>query len=91
MLVPSGLGGDQHVRGFDVSVDQAALMCCVECACRLAQERERAFRLERSRGLEECVEVGAFDVAHGDVKLAAVFARIVNGNDVGVVDRCGDA
>ena len=52
----------------------------------------RALRsgVERALALEHRLEVAALDVAHGQVELSVVLARLVDGNDVRVVERRGE-
>ena len=69
MLVAPGLSGDEHVPGFDVAVDEVALMGRAELVRGLAQQRKRPLGLQRPLLLEQRGELGAADVAHGDVEL----------------------
>ena len=81
---------EQHVRGLDISVYEAAFMRGVE--------RVRDLRADRDRPLgsgwvlaQELPEISSFDVAHGDEQLPRHLARVVDGNDVRVVDRGSEA
>ena len=80
---------DQDVRRLDVAVDEIPLVRGVERARGLLEDEERASALERAPSRLERLQVGALDVAHRDVELAFRVARVVDRDDVRVVDLRG--
>ena len=79
---------EEDVRGLHVPVQQTAGVRGVERAADLPHHRERPRHRERAFALEELLEV-ALDVAHGDVEDAVLVARVVDRDDVRVVERRG--
>ena len=84
------VGRDEDVRGLDVAVDEPERMRRVQGGCDLTRDRDGCFLRQRSLR-EQLLELGAVDVAHGDVQLAGDLAGVVDRDDVRVVDRCGQA
>jgi hypothetical protein len=84
------LGGparDQHVGGLDVAVEEPARVGEVERRADLRDDARGARGLEPPVARDQRLQVGALDPAHGDVELAVLLARVVDGDDVGVVER----
>ena len=82
----TALVGQEQVGGLDVAMDEAGGVGGVEGAGDLGQQVGRQARVERP-SLEPIVEVGALDVAHGQERGALGLTGLVDGDDVGVVDR----
>ena len=81
---------DEDVRRLDVPVDEPAVVRRVERARDLLQQVERLPEPERPLLLQQRAQVDALDVAHGDVEEAVRLARVVDRDDVRVVERGGD-
>ena len=79
--------GDEHVRRLDVAVHEASRMSGVERLADLGEERDGSRRIERALGLQQGAEICALDVAHGDVEDAPRLPRVVDRDDVWMVDR----
>ena len=80
---------DQDVRRLDVAVHEIALVCRVERACGLLEDVERSTDVERAFTLDQRLQVSALDIAHRDEELTVRVARVVDRDDVRVVDlRC---
>ena len=84
-------GRDQDVGGLDVPVDEAARMGGIEGVSDTRQEAHDPAWSEGPLAADEGIEVGAFDVAHGQEQLAVGLAGFEDGHDIGVVDRRGKA
>ena len=77
----------EGIGRLDVAVDETVLVGGIQRGGELRHQRERALGRERPLGREQPLEVDAVDVAHRDEELAAGLARLVDGDDAGVVDR----
>ncbi len=84
---------EQDVPGFHVAMDQPGVVCGVQRRRRLptisATARPGSSRVSLS---QQALEVGALDVPHRDVQDAVGLARVVDRDDVGMVEarrRCG--
>ena len=75
------VGVEQDVGRLDVSVDEPALVCGIECSRHLARDPDRPLGLEWPLVTQEPLQVAPFHVAHCQVQLAIDFARVVNGHD----------
>ena len=89
MLATAGLR-DQDVGRLDVAVDEILLVRRVERLGDLGEELDRSLGGERTVLGNELREVVALDVAHGEEEDTAIFARLVDGDDVGMVERGRD-
>jgi hypothetical protein len=81
---------DQHVRGLDVAVDQPLRVGRVERGGDLAADVERAVGAQPALAAQDAREVGALDVLHRQVQQAVLLARVVDGDDVRMLQRGGD-
>ena len=92
--VRRGRGGaaaiDQHVAGLDISVDQADRVCGVERAGELLDDPDRDWGGEPALGADQRLQVAAGDVAHRDVVDAVDLARVVDREDVRMVEARGE-
>ena len=80
---------DEHVARLDVAVDEAAPMGRIQRLRDPAEDRERVLGSEHAFAPKDRLEVAPFDVAHGQVQLPALLARLVDRHDVRVVERRG--
>ncbi len=83
------VGGNQHVRGFDVAMDHVALAGVLQGLGDLVGVAEGFFQRQRSARLDEVANVDAVDVLEDDVVDAAIFADVVHAGDVVVVEPGG--
>jgi hypothetical protein len=84
------LGGQQDVGGLDVAVDEAGAVRRVERRPDLADDPRRTLGRKPALAAHQAADVVAGDVAHRDVRDAVLLARVIDRDDVGVVDRRGD-
>ena len=77
---------EQDVRRLDVAVDEAVAVGGVERAGDLGDDVGRAFGSELVLGAHERAQIGPVDVAHDDEQHALALARVVDGDDVRVLD-----
>ncbi len=78
--------GDQHVRGLDVAVDEPARVGGVERPADLGQDLGGALGGHGALALDHRAQVRALDVAHRDVELPVLLARLVERDHVRVLD-----
>ena len=71
-------------------MDETALVGRVERLRHLARDRDRASRLQPALAAQQRAQVGAVDEAHRDEKPTARLARLVDRDDVRVVERRGE-
>ncbi len=77
---------DQHVRGFQVAVQDLALVCGRETGAELAGELERLVRWQPADAPQQRREILAVDVFHREEVLAAGFRDVVHAADVRMRD-----
>ena len=88
-MLPAGLLGDEDVRRLHITVDEPTRVGGIQRGSDLAHQGERPLRIERRLSLEQGAEIGALDVAHGDVEPSVRLTRVVHGHDVRVVEARG--
>ena len=81
------LAGEQDVGRLDVAVHQSDGVGGVERGGDLRDDRGGPLGREPPLAREQPLQVGAADVAHDEVEVAALLARRVDRDDVRVVDR----
>ena len=88
--VDVALGVEQDVGGLDVAVDEAARVRGVERGGHRGDDRRRALGLEPALAAQHRAQVLALDVAHDLEQHAVLLARVVDRDDVRMVERRGD-
>jgi hypothetical protein len=78
---------DQDVARLDVAVDEPSRVSGVERVRHLTHDRRGASRLERTVLSEEVPQIGPLHVAHRDVEDTAHLARLVDRDDVRMLER----
>jgi hypothetical protein len=81
------VGVEQDVRGLDVAVDEAVGVGGVQGGGDLSADRDGACRLGLALRPQQRLQVGAVDVAHHQVQLRVDLARVVDRDDVRVLER----
>jgi hypothetical protein len=81
--------GDKNVGGLDVAMDDAFRVRGLERVGDLNREGENGLGFERTVA-DLVLQRGAFQVLHSDKRFAVVFANVVNGADVRMVQRRGN-
>ena len=89
MLAPRARG-DQDVGGLDVAVDEPAPVRRAQRVGDLGDDRDRAGGLEPPLLGQQRPQVGALDVAHGEVERPALDAGVEDLDDVRMVERRGE-
>ena len=80
--------GDENIRGLDVAVNDVFGVRGVERVGDFDGEREEVFDIHGA-AVDAVLERLAVEKFHGDEGLAVLFADVVNGADVGMVERGG--
>ena len=80
-------GTEQDVGGLDVAMDEPGAVGGVERRAELGDHAGRAGRLEGAALAHQRAQVPALDVTHRDVRDPVLLARVVDGDDVRMVDR----
>ena len=81
---------EQDVPRLHVAMDQPGGMGGIECRGRLRDQRDGAARFQPRLCSQEPFEIGALDVPHRDVQDAVGLARVVDRDDVRMVEAGGD-
>ena len=81
---------NENIGGLDVTVDDAFRMSSVESVSDLYSRVEKQIQVERAAG-DAFAERLAFQKLHGDESAAFVFADVVDGANVGMVEGGGGA
>ncbi len=84
------VGGQQDVRGLDVAVHEAGGVRLVQRRADLRDDPRRPLGRQPALAPDEAADVVAGDVAHRDVRDPALVARVIDRDDVGVIDRRRD-
>ena len=87
MLASLGGGRKQDVRRLDIAMDEPARVGRVEGGGQLVEQRRRPRRRQRTLRGQQAAQVGPLHVAHRDEQRPLRLAGLVDGNDVGVLDR----
>ncbi len=80
---------DEDIGGLEITVQDAALVGVVNGVGHVGQHAD-AFTRIQDEAADFGAEVAAFDELHREVGQTVVFAKIVDGDDVGVFE-CGGA
>ena len=83
----AALSRQHHVRGLDVAMDDRAVVHVVEGASDLHRDDRGDVVGQASALLEEVVQVDSLDVLHDDEQSAALAVKVVNVDDVFVLQR----
>ncbi len=90
VLTSTGAAGrKQHVAGLDVAMDESRFMGRIKGTRHLGHDPGRARRFQLALARDHAGQVHPVHEAHGDVQHAIGLARVVQGDDVGVVERAG--
>jgi hypothetical protein len=81
---------DQDVRRLHVAVHEPVCVGDVQRACDLPADADAALRFQRAVPKQR-LQVGAADQPHGDVELATDLPRVVDRDDVRMLERGGEA
>ena len=81
-----GAASDQDVPRLHVAVHEAVGVRRVERGAHLVEDDERLVGLQAAAAGDECGEVDTLDVAHGDVEDALCLSRVVDRDDVRVLE-----
>ena len=85
-MLASPLLVEQHVRGLDVAVDEPVRVGRVERVRDLRGDGDGPLRRQGALAPQQRLEVGPVDVAHRDEQAAVGLARLVDRDDVRVVE-----
>ena len=80
--------GDENVGGLDVAMDDAFGVGGVECVGDFDGDAEETIEFEGLAG-DDVLERDAIEKFHGDEGCAVFFADVVDGADVGMIERGG--
>ena len=78
--------GDEDIGGLDVAVNDAGAVSGVERVGDFDADFEKAIEFERAAG-DDVLESRTVEKLHGDEGAAVVFADVVDGADVGMIQR----
>ena len=78
--------GHKYICWLDIAVDDALGMRRVEGFGNIDADREQLLHLQRSIA-DEMLERLAFEILHDDEGLIAILADVVNGADIGMIQR----
>ena len=80
-------GPEHDVGGLDIAVDYAVGVGVVEAGTDLAHDVDNFLHRQRAMLAEQPMQGLALDVLHGDVEDAILLAGVVDGDDVGMIER----
>jgi hypothetical protein len=78
---------EQHVRRLHVPVHEPALVCSMKPIGDPGDEVHRPCRLERTLFIDQSAQVRSIDEAHRDIELTFRLSRLVDRDDVRMIDR----
>ena len=78
--------GDKKIRRLDVAMDDALGMRRIQRIGNLDGQRQQRVQLHGTPG-DRVLQGHAVEILHGDKRLAVLLANVVNGADVGMVQR----
>ncbi len=78
--------GDKNIPGLDVAMNDALGVCRVQRVGDFDGERQQRVQFHRTPG-DQVLQGHALQIFHGDERLAVFLANVVNGADVGMVQR----
>ncbi len=76
--------GDKNVCGFDVAMDDALRMCCIETIGDFDADVEEQFHVQRPAH-DGVLKGPAVEELHGDEGFAGFVPDVINGANVGMV------
>src|SRR5437660_11677004 len=82
--------GNKDVRRLDIPMNDTRRVRRIQRVCDLNRKRQEQICLQRTRA-EAMLQHDAIQKLHGDQRLVATFADIVNYTDVGLVEAGGCA
>ena len=86
--VGAGARVEKHVGGLHITMHETARMRFIEGACDLCEDADRVRRVQTT-ALQALVQVTPLDVAHGYEEEIVSRPRLVDRDDVRMVDRRG--
>ncbi len=89
-VLAAGSLRDEDVRGLDIAVHETLLVGGVERLGNLREEVDGALRLQCSVLGDDLRQIGSFDVAHREEEDAVLLPRLVDRDDVRMVERRRD-
>ena len=81
--------GDENIRGLDVAVNDARAVRGIQRVGDFDAEREQRLQLQAAMPGESLLQRGAFQILHRDEGAAVLLADVMNGADVGMIQRGG--
>jgi hypothetical protein len=79
-------GGDKNVRGLDVAMDDAFRVRGCQAIADFAGERQKGSQ-RHGAAIEQMLEGCTFQILHGDEGTPGVFAHVVDGANLGMIQR----
>jgi hypothetical protein len=80
--------GDEDIARLDVAVDDALRVGCIQRVGNLDRQTKQDFDLDRSSG-DAMFQGHAIEKFHGDERIAGLFTDVMDGADIGMVERAG--
>jgi hypothetical protein len=76
--------GHENVRGFDVAMDYAFCVCCVECVCNLKGERQDQFGVHWPTA-NAMLQGHSVQKLHGDERVAVLVVNLLDRADIRMI------